>query len=271
LYQEIYPWKNFKSITGFDDGHSGEEIDPLYRIIYFDGLRYQLSGNEAMVSRQDRSLSGDIVIPEKVTYNGVDYTVNSIIGPKSTATYGGHSSISADGAAFQGTSITSVVIPATITSLPSCAFISCHSLTRVVLPSTLTYISFGCFAYCSALSEINVPDSVSSIGEWAFGACTSLKSFTIPSSLTSLSRALLYQSGLESIELPATVTKLSEACLSTSSLKTVKSYIRDITRGSYTESCFGNVSDTDLYVPSGTKAIYQEYYPWKSFKSILEF
>ena len=271
LYQEIYPWKSFKSITGFDDGHSGDAIDPLYRIVYFDGLRYQLSGDEAMVSRQDRSLSGDIVIPEKVTYNGIDYTVKSIIGPKSTATYGSHSSISADGAAFQGTSITSVVIPATITSLPSCAFISCRSLTTVVLPSTLNYIGFGSFAYCSALSEINVPDSVSSIGIWAFGGCSSLKSFIIPSGLTSLSRAMLYQSGIESIEIPATVTSMKENCLSTSSLKTVKSYIMDITRGSYTETCFGNVSDTDLYVPSGTKAIYQEYYPWKSFKSIIEF
>ena len=46
--------------------------------------------------------------------------------------------------------------------------------------------------------------------------------------------------------------------------------IEDITKISYTELCFGNVSNTELYVPLGSKNIYQEYYPWMSFKEIIE-
>ena len=227
LYEENHPWRYFKSITGFDDGHTGEAIDPLYRIIEYDGLRYRLSGGVVAVAQQDKSLSGDIVIPESITYDGTEYPITSIISPKSTATYGGHSSISADGGAFQGTAITSVEIPSSITSLPSCAFISCSSLTTVVLPTTLKSISFGCFAYCSSLNEVDIPAGVTYIGEWAFGGC--------------------------------------------GSLKTVKSYIEDITKVSYSGACFKNVSDTDLYVPAGTMAVYQQYSPWNSFKSIIEF
>ena len=33
-----------------------------------DGLRYLLNDGNAQVARQDKSLSGDIVIPEKVTH-----------------------------------------------------------------------------------------------------------------------------------------------------------------------------------------------------------
>lgn len=55
-----------------------------------------------------------------------------------------------------------------------------------------------------------------------------------------------------------------------STLKKVYMYIEDITKISYTESCFGSVNNTSLYVPLGSKKIYQEYYPWMGFKEIIE-
>ena len=218
----------------------GEQVTAV-----INGLRYLLNDGNAQVARQDKSLSGDI--------------------------YGGHTSISAEGGAFQGSSITSVTIPKTITSLSSCAFIGCSELQKVILPETLTSIGFGCFAYCSSLTDIVLPSNVSSVSEWALGGCTSLKTINIPENLTTLSRAVFYNSGLEEITIPATVRQMVEGCLSTSTLKKVTIYVRDITGISYTESCFGNVNNTDLYVPEGSKYIYQEYYPWREFKSIVEF
>ena len=271
IYQEYYPWRKFKNITEFDDGHVGEPINPLEMMIIVDGLRYKITDDDnAQVARQDKSLSGDIIIPETVMYEGKSYTVNSIVYPTNTVTYGGHTSISAEGGAFQGSSITSVTIPQTITSLPSCAFINCSSLQKVVLPETLTSIGFGCFAYCSSLSDIVLPANVSNVSEWALGGCSSLKTINIPEKLTTLSQAVFYHSGLEEITIPATVNRMVEGCLSTSSLQKVFMYIEDVTKISYTESCFGSVGNTYLYVPVGSKKIYKEYYPWMNFKEIIE-
>ena len=272
IYQEYYPWREFKNIVEFDDGHVGEPINPLEMMITFDGLRYKITDDGyAQVAQQDNStLSGDIVIPEKVSFGGNDYTVNGIVYPTNTATYGGHTSISAEGGAFQGSSITSVTIPKTITTLSPCAFINCTKLQKVYLPETLTSIGFGCFAYCSSLTDVVLPSNVSSVSEWAFGGCTSLKNINIPEKLTTLSRAVFYNSRLEEVTIPATIRQMVEGCLSVGTLKKVYIHIEDITKISYTESCFGFVNNTSLYVPLGSKKIYQEYYPWRKFKEIIE-
>ena len=39
-------------------------------ITTIDGVRYYLGNGEAMIMEQDKSLAGNIVIPEKVSYNG---------------------------------------------------------------------------------------------------------------------------------------------------------------------------------------------------------
>lgn len=176
------------SVAPFDDGHVGEPINPLEMMITFDGLRYKITDDgDAQVAQQDNfTLSGDIVIPEKVSFGGNDYTVNSFVYPTNTATYGGHTSISAERGAFQGGSIISVTLPKTITTLSSCAFINCSKLQKVTLPETLTSIGFGCFAYCSSLTDIVFPSNVSSVSEWAFGGCASLKTINIPENLTTL-------------------------------------------------------------------------------------
>lgn len=199
-------------------------------MITFDGLRYKITDDgDAQVAQQDNfTLSGDIVIPEKVSFGGNDYTVNSFVYPTNTATYGGHTSISAERGAFQGGSIISVTLPKTITTLSSCAFINCSKLQKVTLPETLTSIGFGCFAYCSSLTDIVFPSNVSSVSEWAFGGCASLKTINIPENLTTLSRAVFYNSGLEEVTIPATIRQMVEGCLSVNTLKKVYMHIEDI-------------------------------------------
>jgi hypothetical protein len=141
----------------------------------------------------------------------------------------------------------------------------------VTLPETLTSIGWGSFAYCSKLETINIPNDVTNISTWAFGGCGSLKSISLPSGITSLPNAVFKNCGFEEFVIPENIASMGEACLNMSYLKSVKSYIRDITRVNYRETCFGNVSDMNLLVPIGCKDIYQEYYPWRSFKSITEF
>ena len=236
-----------------------------------DGIMYILNSGYAKVGVQEEELSGDIVIPEKVTYNNTTYIVNSLIEPTQTHSYGGHTSISADNAAFQGCAITSITLPNTITSISSCAFIGCKNLKKVVLPSTLKNIGWGSFAYCSSLSDIQLPEGLTSISAWAFGGCSNLKKIELPKGITSLTDAVFKNCGFEEFSIPANITRISSQSLSMSSLKSVRAFIRDITRVNYEESCFANVELMSLYIPTGTKFIYEEYYPWRGFGNIEEF
>ena len=240
-------------------------------VVNVNGLRFQIENGNAIVGRQDRELSGDIVIPSSIDYEGQTYSVTGIVGPIDTHSYGGMSSISADEAAFQGTAITSVTLPTTITNINTCAFINCSYLQKVVLPESITSIGWGAFAYCSSLTEINLPTSLQSLSTWSFGGCSSLKSINIPENITNLPDAVFKNCGFESFDIPAQITRLGRECLNMYGLKSVKSYIRDITRIYCHDECFGNVTAKTLYIPNGSRFIYQEYNPWRKFATIEEF
>jgi hypothetical protein len=64
------------------------------------------------------------------------------------------------------TSLTSIVIPASVTSIAEGAFMNC-GLTSIVIPASVTSIGDSAFSY-SALTSIVIPASVTSIGDHAF-------------------------------------------------------------------------------------------------------
>ena len=120
------------------------------------------------------------------------------------------------------TSLTSVEIPASVTSIGSAAFQDCTSLTSIEIPASVTSIGRLAFVRCTGLTGINVaesnayyssdggvlfnkekttlisypagktntsyeiPSGVTSIDSCAFADCTGLTSVTIPDSVTSL-------------------------------------------------------------------------------------
>lgn len=75
--------------------------------------------------------------------------------------------------AFKGTKITSVTIPATVTSISSSVFEGCTSLTTVTY-NTATKVAEGMFKGCTALATVTLCDDLSEIGNSAFSGCTSL-------------------------------------------------------------------------------------------------
>ena len=125
----------------------------------------------------------------------------------------------------EGTKITSIVIPAnvttinggvfrdcsqlvsatfltnSITTLPAELFENCSQLQSVNIPSSVTTISVGVFRRCSSLTSVDIPSSVTTISQDAFKECSSLRSIFIPASVTSiLSQAFYGCGGLNSIE-----------------------------------------------------------------------
>ena len=274
-------------------------------IATIDGIKYHIENGEATIAVQDENLSGDIVIPESISYDGNNYVV-----------------IRVTNGAFQNTDITSIILPNSITSLGNNCFEKCNNLISVKLPDNITSLGDNTFSSCSKLSSIKLPDTLTSLGEFCLAFCNITK-LTLPNSITTIGQDCFYScSNLETVTLPQNITNLPAACFkdckelseitlhegitslgqscfagcsSLTSIKLPKS-INKIT-GSMFNGCFENCSnlsevtclwnnldDIDvanctfnnifsearLYIPKGTTEIYKAKEPWSNFKYIIE-
>ena len=75
---------------------------------------------------------------------------------------------------LNGTLVTDLTIPNSVTSIGDEAFYGCRSLTSVTIPNSVTSIGDNAFYICTGLTSVTIPNSVTSIGEGAFYACTGL-------------------------------------------------------------------------------------------------
>ncbi len=75
---------------------------------------------------------------------------------------------------LNGQAVTELVIPNTVTSIPSFAFYYCTNITSVTIPNSVISIGDEAFYFCSSLTSVTIPDSVTSIGDEAFNGCNSL-------------------------------------------------------------------------------------------------
>ncbi|MBR5640346.1 MAG: leucine-rich repeat protein [Muribaculaceae bacterium] len=218
-----------------------------------NGLCYNINsdGTSVTVARQNSSspsysnLSGDLVIPENVTYNGIIFSVTSI----------GASALSSC------TGLTSVTIPNSVTSIGQAAFICCSSLTSVTIPNHVTLIGENAFNGCIGLTSVTwnakicnnftsefgpfnnlkniqsftfgneveiipaclcyrltgltsvfIPNLVTSIGNSSFSGCTGLTSVTIPNNVTEIGNSAFYGcSSLTSVNIPNSVSSVGNS------------------------------------------------------------
>lgn len=111
---------------------------------------------------------------------------------------------------FSGcSSLTSITIPESVTSIGKKAFSYCNNLTNIVIPESVTSIENYAFFGCSSLTNITIPKSVTNIGEYAFYKCSSLKCISIPNGVTSIGASAFYEcSSLASITIPSSVTSI---------------------------------------------------------------
>ena len=129
---------------------------------YLDGNATTITPSEVSVIDCDESLSGDIVIPSILSYEGINYSVTSI----------------GDYAFYYCRSLTSITIPNSVTSIGDYAFYYCSSLTSVTIHNSVTFIGNSAFRGCVNLTSVTIPNSVTSIGASAFEFCDSLTSVT---------------------------------------------------------------------------------------------
>ena len=173
--------------------------------------------------------SGDIIIPESVTYEGITYSVTSI----------------GERAFWRCDRLTSVAIPNSVTSIGNGA-ISCFGMTSITIPNSVSSMGYsalpyswyeeqpdglvyvgkilyrykgtmpegtsinikegtigiagGAFEDCTGLTSVDIPNSVTSIGNGAFENCSSLTSVTIPTSVSTIGNGIFSGCRLTSIK-----------------------------------------------------------------------
>ena len=107
--------------------------------------------------------------------------------------------------------LTSLTLPAGITSISDCAFEGCSGLTSLTLPAGITSIGSRAFYWCSGLTSLTLPDGITSIGSGAFSDCSGLTSLILPAGITSIGDDAFWGcSGLTSLTLPATITSIGD-------------------------------------------------------------
>ena len=105
--------------------------------------------------------------------------------------------------------LTSLTLPAGITSIGDYAFSRCSGLTSLNLPAGITTIGYYAFSGCSGLTSLTLPAGITSIGDYAFHGCSRLTSLNLPAGITSINDDTFSGcSGLTSLTIPAGITSI---------------------------------------------------------------
>ena len=137
------------------------EVDGIYyNITSSTDLTVGVSYQGTSYSSYSNEYSGNITIPQTITYEGTTYSVTSIGDSAFRDCYG----------------LTSVTISENITSIGAGSFDGCNKLTSVTIPHSVISIGDYAFYGCSNLDSVSIGNGVTSIGAAAFENCFSLKS-----------------------------------------------------------------------------------------------
>ncbi|MDE7346240.1 MAG: leucine-rich repeat protein [Muribaculaceae bacterium] len=127
----------------------------------YEGINYSVisSTRKTVAVESNIDLTGKVVIPSSVTYDGKEYTVVEI-----------------SKGAFAYARITSITMPDGLESIGGNALRSCTNLTKIVVPNSVTTIGDDSFYDCSNVTSIVYGKKVKSIGSSNFSGLSSLKS-----------------------------------------------------------------------------------------------
>lgn len=188
---------------------SKDEIKESTDYTNFEFSLIEDENNKVSITKKSESnVSGDLKIPAQVKYNGVICDVTKI----------------EKNAFSQSLTITSLVIPSTVTEIGASAFFGCSqletisglngvkslgdsvfrnctSLTKVIIPSSVKTWGTMVFRGCTSLNTVLIQEGVDKIGTSAFHGCTALTSIVIPESVKEIGAKAFYvsdKSGLTS-------------------------------------------------------------------------
>lgn len=144
------------------------------------------------------------------------------------------------------------------------------SLTELIIGKAV--IEIGDFVGCSKLEHINIPGNVKIILPYAFKDCVKLTDVILNEGLTGIEyNAFDGCTSIQTLLIPSSVQQIgSEAFQNCREI--TKVYSKATTPARIYESTFPGIVyfNAVLYVPTGTKSLYEASTGWKNFGSIVE-
>ena len=215
-------------------------LDPIDEgVVLVDGIYYVLDEGsaEASVTRRNErgnSYGGDVVIPDKVTYEGRTYAVTSV-GER--------------------------------------AFEDCADLNSLVVGKNVAIIGFGALG-SAGLSTITFAEGsqLQTIGGWAFNGCNQLSECHLPEGVTTIGMCA-FQScyGMRSVSLPASVTTIASCAFNGfTRLQTMQVAWTSFNVVYVAPDAFGgnDMSGATLVVPKGCADLYRSDPVWCEFNIV---
>lgn len=209
--------------------------------VIIDGLKYSVdtTAKTAQVyADTSKKPTGDLAIPESITYSDAEYPVTSL-----------------KFSAFSNcTGLTSIVVPNSVTVLGYSAFNGCSSVTSITIPASITAIERTTFLNCSGLTEITIPENVTSIGNQAFYNCSKLKKIVVPDKVTTLGSSVFEGcTDLTEIQLPASLTNIGDYDFAGTSITeiTIPESVETIGKGAFS----GCANLSEVIIGSNVKSI----------------
>ncbi len=292
-YQSVSYWNKFSQIVGDAPGSINENG---YNFAVVDGIYYKIENGQATVTNNGQTgcYSGDVVIPDVVTYQGISYPVvaigdsafknctalTSITPANSIATIG----ISA----FENcTSLTSITIPESVTLIYSPAFDGCTGvktlffnainyqytlsfrklpIETLVLGEHVQQVPACLMGHSKQLTSVIFSNSLTTIDVGAFQNCTALTQLNFPPSLTTIEGyAFDGCTGLTSLTIPNSVTKIADNAFSScnglsdisfgNSVTTIGNYAFDGCSGLTTVNLPNSVTTIGKYAFKGCREL----------------
>lgn len=323
-------FKLFITIVVFSSAFSASAYDFKVDNIYYN-IQSEEDSTVLVTDNGTNSYSGNVTIPQTVSYSNETYTVTSI-----------------NSSAFRlSTNLTNVTIPNTVTFLGSYVFSGCSNLNditlpeniallgygsflgtgwynsqpngvlylnnycigykktikdpdyilrikegtrliasfafsnytqttiyKAIIPNSVLYINMGAFENCSNIYEFTLGDNIIEIGDDAFKNCTGIEEIIIPDKTTTLGFEAFYGcSELKSVVIGSSVSYIDSYCFS--NCRNLTSVISKNPTPPVCEDygAFGRATTTNgvLYVPKGSKQLYQEANYWGAFATIEEY
>ncbi len=138
--------------------------------------------------------TGDLVIPETIHSSGADWTVTEILDE-----------------AFSESTITSVVIPNTVTAIGNQAFYLCTLLSgTVIIPNSVNTVGYLAFCRCDLMTEVVLPEKDVTYGNQCFLTTGLTGTLVLPEGLTVISNSMFSNNNnLSNVVIPNTVTTIS--------------------------------------------------------------
>ena len=182
-------------------------------------------------------------------------------------------------------------IPANVTKVGDCAFQSCSNLTSITIPNSVTSIGSSAFSGCTGLTSVTIPNSVTFIGNNAFSGINGLK---LKLDCHEIDKWFNSYTNIETIEIGDGTESIVASAFSGCTGLNTKKKKKNVTSIGYSafEKCsnlqsvtslimtpfwidnsifqYSLSGSTILYVPKGTKQVYQNTFAWNQFPTILE-